>query len=176
MLNTVNQKNLVSEQYWPDNNRKCVHEELLVDCQAEKHYDDYVIRIFLLTLGTDERLVKQLQYTKWPEKGVVENIQGLIDFRMTAEDAKQCTNGPIIVHGRDGVGRTGTFIALDTLLAQVEDIESSVDEVDGEVNVKLCVRNLRKQRTNTVENLEQYEFLYSALLLFVSNTLEKLKG
>ena len=44
-----------------------------------------------------------------------------------------------------GVGRTGTFLAVDYLLKQAA--------ADGSISVAACVENLRKQRTAMVQSV-----------------------
>ena len=44
-----------------------------------------------------------------------------------------------------GVGRTGTFLAVDYLLKQAAE--------DGSISVAACVENLRKQRTAMVKSV-----------------------
>ena len=44
-----------------------------------------------------------------------------------------------------GVGRTGTFLAVDYLLKQAAE--------DGSISVAACVENLRKQRTAMIQSV-----------------------
>ena len=54
------------------------------------------------------------------------------------------------------MGRTGTFLAVDYLLNQAA--------AENAVNVINCVHELRKQRTNMVQSLDQYIFIYETVL------------
>ena len=54
------------------------------------------------------------------------------------------THGPMLVHCSAGVGRTGTFIAIDILLQRMK-------EVGGVVNVQEVVCRMRAQRSNMVQ-------------------------
>jgi protein tyrosine phosphatase len=45
----------------------------------------------------------------------------------------------------DGVGRTGTYIALDILIQKAE--------AEGKVDIFTCVRNLRQERVKMVQNV-----------------------
>ena len=55
-----------------------------------------------------------------------------------------------------GVGRTGTFLAVDYLLKQAAE--------ENGVNVIGCLDVLRKQRTNMVQSLDQYIFIYETVM------------
>jgi len=51
--------------------------------------------------------------------------------------------GPDIIHCSAGVGRTGTFIALDYLLEQAK--------AEGVVDVLHCVRRMRHTRVSMIQ-------------------------
>ena len=55
-----------------------------------------------------------------------------------------------------GVGRSGTFIALDRLLDQ--------SEAEGEINIFQCVNDMRKDRVNmiqTVVSTKRHSYIYT---------------
>jgi protein-tyrosine phosphatase len=69
------------------------------------------------------------------------------------------SNSPRIVHCSAGVGRSGTFIALDWLLTELE--EGGLDSLDDEADpISDIVDTLRQQRMMMVQSDSQYSFLY----------------
>ena len=75
---------------------------------------------------------------------------------------------PRIVHCSAGVGRTGTFIALDFLLQELEEgkFDAFVGKKGSERNedpVFECVKRLREQRMSMVYKPAQYAFIYQVL-------------
>uniref|UniRef100_H3AWF9 Tyrosine-protein phosphatase non-receptor type 20 n=1 Tax=Latimeria chalumnae TaxID=7897 RepID=H3AWF9_LATCH len=55
-----------------------------------------------------------------------------------------------------GIGRTGTFIALDYLL--------DMAKAKGKVDILACVKRMREKRLNMVQTVAQYKFIYHTLL------------
>ena len=70
---------------------------------------------------------------------------------------------PRIVHCSAGVGRTGTFIALDYLLQELE--EGKFDDMAVKVDDPIfeCVKKLREQRMFMVYQPGQFAFIYQIL-------------
>lgn len=55
-----------------------------------------------------------------------------------------CIRESVFCFRSAGIGRTGTFLALDYLMDQAQ--------VEGYVNVFQCAQNLRHQRVNMIQN------------------------
>ncbi|WAQ98742.1 PTPRA-like protein, partial [Mya arenaria] len=87
------------------------------------------------------REIQQYHFKAWPDKDVPDNGWCLVEFLTVVET--QSTNAPIIVHCSAGVGRTGTFVALDNLLEQAK-YEECVKPLE-------MVIALRRQRVNMVQ-------------------------
>ncbi|XP_055956224.1 receptor-type tyrosine-protein phosphatase S-like [Patella vulgata] len=62
----------------------------------------------------------------------------------------------MVVHCSAGIGRTGTFLALDYLIEEGK-AEDSVDVIK-------CISQMRTERVNMVQTLDQYIFLHEAIL------------
>lgn len=103
-------------------------------------------------------VVRQYHYTAWPDKGVPEFPTSLLEFRNYIRmDDMLCQNRePMIVHCSAGVGRTGTFILIDSMLKRIEK-EDCVD---------LCefLLQMRQERMYLIQTPEQYLFAYEALM------------
>uniref|UniRef100_A0A663NAN5 protein-tyrosine-phosphatase n=1 Tax=Athene cunicularia TaxID=194338 RepID=A0A663NAN5_ATHCN len=89
-------------------------------------------------------LVEQFHYQLWPDHGVPRNpAQLLCLVEMVNKRVLEAPAGPVLVHCSAGIGRTGTFIALDFLL--------KMGKAEGKVDVFQCVQRLREQRVSMVQ-------------------------
>ena len=94
--------------------------------------------------------------TSWPDHGVPESPTPLLLLRRKALRSWNNSQHPILVHCSAGVGRTGTFIAIDMALEQVE--KEKLVDIPGIVN------RLRQQRTKMVQ-AEVYTRMHVYILL-----------
>lgn len=115
--------------------------------------------------GSESRTVWHLLFGGWPDFLVPEGADRAALLRLIAlsrqKNADNATN-PRIVHCSAGVGRSGTFIALDWLLQELDD--GSLDEVvDTEDPVFSVVSRLREQRMMMVQSEPQLAFIYDVI-------------
>lgn len=115
--------------------------------------------------GSESRKVWHLLFAGWPDFLVPEGADRDALLRLIAmsreKNADNATN-PRIVHCSAGVGRSGTFIALDWLLQELD--EGSLDQVpDGEDPILGVVCKLREQRMMMVQSEPQLAFIYDVI-------------
>ncbi|XP_053379824.1 receptor-type tyrosine-protein phosphatase alpha-like [Mercenaria mercenaria] len=144
------------EKYWPDSDKEEVYGQIKATCRSIEDFAEYTVRTLTISKGKEEKHVVQLHYTAWPDKGVPEEVTSLVEFRQRVKAVPVILGGPVIIHCSAGVGRTGTYIALDQLTEEGK-CERSVDVVN-------CVNRMREQRVNMVQTAEQYKFLYKSLV------------
>lgn len=70
--------------------------------------------------------------------------------------------GPLIIHCSAGIGRTGVFCAVHSMLKKLEHDMKSRPDVEPIINMVDAVLYLRQQRSGMIQTKEQYEFCYLA--------------
>ncbi|XP_052251894.1 receptor-type tyrosine-protein phosphatase T-like [Dreissena polymorpha] len=156
LTNLVEEGNNKCEQYWPSVDATKMYGDILVLCQSEDDNAEFTRRTFTVVKDKVTRTMTQLHFTSWPDKDVPENITSIIEFRQNVIQASATLGGPIIVHCSAGVGRTGTYIAIDILTKE--------GEAEGAVDIPGCVLNMRQNRPNMVQTVGQYEYLHHAVV------------
>ncbi|XP_029812213.1 receptor-type tyrosine-protein phosphatase eta isoform X4 [Suricata suricatta] len=155
----VEQGRTKCEEYWPSKQAQD-YGDITVAMTSEIVLPQWTIRDFTVkNLQTSEsHPLRQFHFTSWPDHGVPDTTDLLINFRYLVRDyMKQSPPGsPILVHCSAGVGRTGTFIAIDRLIYQIEN-ENTVD-------VYGIVYDLRMHRPLMVQTEDQYVFLNQCVL------------
>jgi len=151
-------------QYWPTQG-SLTFKDIIVTSMEILEFPDHVVRTFHLTRAGQslERTVKQFHYISWPDHGVPSDHTALFSvikkvnrWRFMASE-----KAPLIVHCSAGVGRTGTYIVLDS---QINRIRNGRD-----VNVYSNVQSLRDSRYLMVQTEDQYAYIHQALVEFIKS-------
>ncbi|XP_076448638.1 uncharacterized protein LOC143285265 [Babylonia areolata] len=142
--------------YWPEMGKNITYGHVNVTSVSEDVRADFLIRTFSLRVkGTaDTRLVHQYHFLSWPDHGVPA-AGSLVDFWRFVT-ARASADVPTVVHCSAGVGRTGTYIALDIAISR--------KSRGQEVIVANIVKELREQRSILVQTEAQYKFLHEGIL------------
>ncbi|CAK8684507.1 unnamed protein product [Clavelina lepadiformis] len=146
-------------QYWPSHNEPTTAHGVTLHLVAEKENDWWTSRELIVKRNRSERKLKQFHFTSWDNDDEFErkNIQAVIRFiaQVRKEVDASESSSPIVVHCSNGSGRSGTFIALDRLLQEMQEKSS--------VNIFETVQQLRQDRMAMVENFKQYLVLYKGV-------------
>ncbi|ODN02995.1 Tyrosine-protein phosphatase Lar [Orchesella cincta] len=147
------------DQYWPTRGSE-TYGDITVTLREVQELAFYCIRSFLVRKTApgmqQTREIKQLQFTAWPDHGVPDHPAPFLMFlkRVKMLNPQDC--GPMIVHCSAGVGRTGCFVVIDSMLERMK--------YDNSVDIYGHVTCLRAQRNYMVQTEDQYIFIYDAIL------------
>ena len=140
-----------SFRYWPEKGATR-YGHFKVEHLSSSNFSFYVERHFVLSENEISRHITQLQYTSWPDHDTPATSCEYLEFHTKVEMLKSKRTGPLVVHCSAGLGRTGTFIAIDYLKKQAK--------TDYIVDVPACVTSLREDRAKMVQTLEQYRYVH----------------
>lgn len=172
LTNLVENNKLKCHQYWPDPSSEDPKIRKLfpglgsisVNFEFQENHQDYVIRRFEVTCKDfpgEVRIVRQFHYVVWPDHGVPETNEEILQFRDTIQEQRKNPDAPLLVHCSAGVGRTGTLIALDRLTKKVS-------SCSGEINIKALVEEMRMARNFMVQTHTQYQFIHEATVTILT--------
>ena len=118
--------------------------------------------------GEDEKPIWHFLYPSWPDFGALkeEDLSSLLLLMSLSREKNTNSDNPRVIHCSAGVGRTGTFVALEHLIGELQrDAWLGWDKSDSVANdpVFNTVNELRMQRRTMVQSAEQYMFIYEVL-------------
>lgn len=134
---------------------------------SEVYFDaacNSTVRRLLLTFGDQSKVIWHILFSGWPDFDVPQNEDRAALFELLKLSAVKNTNpsNPRIIHCSAGVGRSGSFIALEYILAQIK--SGALAEIkDDEDPIYDTVNQLREQRMTMVQSDAQYAFLYEVI-------------
>jgi len=171
----VEQRRLKCAQYWPleigDEFELTSFKIENIDVDLLDDYRISKLRIRHLPSG-ETRNVVHCQFLSWPDHGVPKTASHILEFidivrKNQTVYLKELNKNhkiwsghplgpPICVHCSAGIGRTGTFCAIDISINRLD--------ADKVLNVEETINKIRMQRAQSVQTRDQYVFCYMALL------------
>lgn len=143
------------DHYWPESGEPIFYGDVQVAKLHETITPDWTITEFKITVGTKSWNLRHYHFTSWPDFGVPNSPQVLVNFVQTVRQ-NLANEGPIVVHCSAGVGRSGTFIAVDHCMQHIQ-VNSSVDILG-------VVYEMRLHRVLMVQTEQQYIYIHHCLL------------
>ena len=145
------------ERYWPYDSQPVMYDDIQVTLLNECQYQDWTITELKVCRGDASRIVRHFHFTTWPDFGVPEPPSTLVKFvKAFREKVHPSSSHPIIAHCSAGVGRSGTFIAIDRILQHIQTHDS--------VDIFSIVCEMRRERCHMVQNEQQYICIHQCLL------------
>ncbi|XP_077784506.1 receptor-type tyrosine-protein phosphatase C isoform X3 [Podarcis muralis] len=150
-------------KYWPSMEEETAsYGDIVVKINECKVCPDYNIQKLHITNRREKttgRDVTHIQFTSWPDHGVPDNPHLLLKLRRRVNAFSNFFSGPVVVHCSAGVGRTGTYIAIDAMLEGLE--------AEGRMDVYGYIVKLRRQRCLMVQVESQYILIHQALVEYI---------
>ena len=100
--------------------------------------------------------MSHFHFSGWPDHEAPRHPKGLLTFIVRFKKERVQDGSPICVHCSAGVGRTGTFIALFSLM---EEIKKCVP-----FSIHRIINDMREHRPHMVQTFIQYKFIYLSCL------------
>jgi protein tyrosine phosphatase len=154
------------EQYWPDSvNSKMPLSDVKLTVTLTKVEETKHFSIRTLLLEDDEshksRTISQFQYKAWPDYDQPDSptsfLRLLTAIRKSGGLDKM--DEPTIVHCSAGIGRSGTFCLIDSVLSMVEN-QGSTEGID----IANTLLEMRDYRMGLIQSPVQLRFAYMSII------------
>eukprot|EP00037_Helgoeca_nana_P005273 m.50351 g.50351 ORF g.50351 m.50351 type:complete len:545 (-) comp16314_c0_seq2:139-1773(-) len=127
----------------------------------------FVRTTLCVTKGKVSIKIEHFQFTTWPDHGVPDTtrdclaLEAAVHCHLACQVQHHATPAPIVVHCSAGVGRSGTFIALEHCMHEL-----ALTRFTDPLHV---IRTVRQDRSALVQNPLQYAFLHECVVAFAKS-------
>uniref|UniRef100_A0A915Q5N5 Protein-tyrosine phosphatase n=1 Tax=Setaria digitata TaxID=48799 RepID=A0A915Q5N5_9BILA len=117
-------------------------------------------QIMSVRLQDDTHHLYHYRWSSWPDRSSPRTASPLIALITKLRTMQE--KGPIVVHCSAGIGRTGTFCAVDYAIDRLNE--------DGTLSAPDVVKEIRHQRLHSVQSVLQYLYIHICLIEYVQTT------
>nr|XP_033819436.1 receptor-type tyrosine-protein phosphatase T isoform X6 [Geotrypetes seraphini] len=167
MLNEMDASQLCM-QYWPEKTT-CCYGPIQVEFVSADIDEDIINRIFrICNMARPQdgyRIIQHLQYIGWPayrdtppsKRSILKLVRRLEKW----QEQYDSRDGRTVVHCLNGAGRSGSFCAICSVCEMIQQ--------QNIIDVFHTVKTLRNNKSNMVETLDQYKFVYEVALEYLNS-------
>ncbi|XP_070577123.1 receptor-type tyrosine-protein phosphatase O-like [Ptychodera flava] len=153
------------DHYWPPDNEPVHYGDIQVNIVSEEMFAEWTLKEFNLENGGRNKRVRHFNFTAWSDYGVPEATQPLLHFVRAVREQIPDYIHPVIVHCSSGVGRTGTFVALDRLIQHMRD--------NDYVDIYGIACEMRMHRMYMIQTESQYVFIHQCVADLLHEEVER---
>jgi protein tyrosine phosphatase len=146
--------------YWPIESKEVFNAGLYqIQNEKSEKFDSFIITTLILRKKNNSE--NRIIYHKWPDHGIPSNTKDALLFLDKVEHYRQVTmtKAPILLHCSAGIGRTGTFCAIDIGIKRY--LEKKY------IDIPSTVVKMRTERAGSVQTEDQYLFAYLAMMDYI---------
>ncbi len=156
--------------YWPLESKEILNTGLYqIQNEKSEKFDSFTVTILTLRKknSSENRIIYHAHYLKWPDHGIPSNTKDALEFLERVDYYRQITmtKAPILLHCSAGIGRTGTFCAIDIGIKRY--LEKKI------IDIPSTVMKMRTERAGSVQTEDQYVFAYLAMKDFIEQQLSQ---
>ncbi|ODQ64761.1 hypothetical protein NADFUDRAFT_52384 [Nadsonia fulvescens var. elongata DSM 6958] len=170
-------------KYWPTNPRELIKFTFNdvacpfdLEISVTSSYDDLETQCSITNIQIKSTIHKtgdvsvqkchHIYYTEWSDFSKPSASSSILPIIKKAHSLNT-SESPLVVHCSAGIGRTGTYIAIDYLLSLFDkgvltSLNSNSDSEDDDLVYK-AVNIQREQRYGMVQTHDQYKYIYTVL-------------
>ncbi|KAJ8040306.1 Receptor-type tyrosine-protein phosphatase T [Holothuria leucospilota] len=167
VTDNIEKNKILCSTYWPNKvHMGEVYGDITVILMESTSYTSHTIRKLNLLKGNHKaevHTVTQIHVHSWPYGSVPKEPASLISVIKKVKSLQtDGSSSPLLVHCSNGVGATGTFIAVYVLMDTIKK--------NKDVNIFDFVKNMRDDRVDMVQTRVQYLFIFECLLAVIQST------
>ncbi|KAF8782773.1 Tyrosine-protein phosphatase non-receptor like protein [Argiope bruennichi] len=147
------------ECYWPTDDEKKQYGNINVEFVKWRQVcPDFLVRTLKACWENEERVICQFHYTTWPDHGVPNSVQPILELVRLIRDCQASEAVPVLIHCSAGCGRTGTICAIDYVWGLMR-----MGKLTKNFNLFNVIADMRRQRIAMVQTKEQYVLVHKAV-------------
>ncbi|XP_023316235.1 phosphatidylinositol phosphatase PTPRQ-like isoform X3 [Trichogramma pretiosum] len=152
LTNLVEQGREKCFRYWPHMGETAEYGDIKITSIKTMYFGTFVKRCFTVERDHYQKTVSQLHFVKWPDHDIPDGYEQTLYFVKYYRNQLNMKKGLSVVHCSAGIGRTGTFIAIDMVLQHIEN--------HRRIDIFRTVYGMRRDRGLMVQRESQYAFIY----------------
>uniref|UniRef100_F1L6S6 Receptor-type tyrosine-protein phosphatase C n=1 Tax=Ascaris suum TaxID=6253 RepID=F1L6S6_ASCSU len=128
--------------------------------QKQKSVDTMICFTLAVEISNETHKLIHYKWAGWPDRVAPASPCPIVELVLKTKPL--CSSGPFVVHCSAGIGRTGTYCALEYAIDKLA--------LGGTLSIVEVIKEIRKQRLHSVQTTLQYLYLHTCLIEYLATT------